>query len=43
MKRLRYIGKTVKQDEQTKRIVQSSLQNRVKRNVTMKHTSFLFL
>ena len=40
MKRLRYIGKTLKQDVTVQKLVQSSLRNMVKRNETMKRTSF---
>ena len=44
MKRLRYIGKTLKQDEtEQKKFKICSLRNRVKRNETMKHSSFFFI
>ena len=42
MKRLKYIGKTLKQDETDQKFKIYSLRNRVKRNETVKHSSFFF-
>ena len=42
MKRIRYRGKTLKQDETDQKIWNMLVQNRMKRNETMKHTSFFF-
>ena len=42
MKRLRYIGKTLKQDVTDQKTCSKLVTNRVKQNVTMKRTSFFF-